>query len=94
MNFRCKKCKDEFDCEIGKTAFPNNIDEKLSFEKEIVCPNCGIIKVDEAELTEIGQSDASALYLNEDNEMTMPKFVKSNNKFNMSRIVFFVSSPL
>ena len=53
INFKCNKCKDEFDCEIGKVTFPDNVDEKLNFEKEIICPNCGVIKVGDAELQRI-----------------------------------------
>lgn len=55
INFDCKKCRQEFDCDVGKIA----IDEKSMrpiFEKDIVCPRCGKRTIDEVLLTELGQS--------------------------------------
>ena len=34
INFKCKKCENEFDCDIGEIIFPKNIDEKL--EKDML----------------------------------------------------------
>lgn len=62
INFKCKKCKSEFDCEVGKITFPDNIDEKLIFEKNVICPKCNIITIDETELTELGQTQVSEIY--------------------------------
>ena len=55
INFECKKCNQEFDCELGKIG----IDEssmRPTFEKDIVCPRCGILTMDDVFLTELGQS--------------------------------------
>jgi rubredoxin len=55
INFDCKKCKQEFDCEMGKIG----IDEsgmRPTFEKDIVCPKCGVLSMDDVLLTELGQS--------------------------------------
>ena len=35
------------------------------FEKDIVCPRCGIITMDEAELTELGQTQLGAVFMAE-----------------------------
>ncbi len=55
INFECKKCNQVFDCEVGNV----NIDEKTMrpvFENDIECPTCGIRKIDDVLLTELGQS--------------------------------------
>ena len=51
INFRCKKCGKNFDFEVGKIAFG----EKLGFENKIKCEDCGVLTLDEVELTELGQ---------------------------------------
>jgi len=84
INFKCKKCETEFDCEIGKVTFPDNINEKLNFEKKIICPKCNIITVDEAELTEMGQTDATILHFNNDHKDETVKPIKSEDKLNIS----------
>lgn len=55
INFECKKCKIEFNSDVGKIE----IDEKILrpiFEKDIVCPVCGKLGMDDVFLTELGQS--------------------------------------
>jgi hypothetical protein len=55
INFECRKCRKEFDCEVGKIG----IDKKTlrpDFEKPVVCPKCGRRTIDEVFLTELGQS--------------------------------------
>lgn len=65
INFKCKKCREEFDFEVGKIAFGM----RLGFEKEIICPNCGKLRTDEQncelELTEWGQTQVAELYFAE-----------------------------
>ncbi|MCK5036161.1 MAG: hypothetical protein KAS73_09740 [Candidatus Sabulitectum sp.] len=59
INFECKKCKNEFDCEMGTIG----IYEKTwrpDFEKPIICPECGERTMDEVFLTEIGQGQMTA----------------------------------
>ena len=55
INFECQKCGILFDGDIGTVTFPENSD-KPDFEKEIICPQCGNLSIDEVMLTEIGQS--------------------------------------
>ena len=55
INFECKKCHREFDCEVGGIG----VDETAmmpEFEKPIVCPMCGVLAMDEVFLTELGQT--------------------------------------
>jgi len=55
INFDCKKCGQTFDCEMGQIG----IDEasmRPTFEKDIVCPKCGVLTIDDVLLTELGQS--------------------------------------
>jgi len=61
LNFKCKKCKRYFDCNIGKISFPPK-EERPSFEKNIICPECGIRTMDEVELTELGQTQLGEIY--------------------------------
>jgi len=55
INFKCQKCRKEFNCDIGKIGI-NNETLRPDFEKPIVCPHCGKRTLDEVWLTEIGQS--------------------------------------
>ena len=64
LNFLCKKCKREFDCAVGKISFPIE-ENRPRFEKEIACPRCGIITMDEVELTELGQTQLGAVFFAE-----------------------------
>jgi transcription elongation factor Elf1 len=55
INFECKGCHQEFDCDVGDIG----IDVKTlrpDFEKPIICPRCGQRTIDELLLTELGQS--------------------------------------
>ena len=55
INFKCKKCKRIFDCEIGEITINENTMRPV-FEKEIKCPSCGKKIIDDVLLTELGQS--------------------------------------
>ena len=55
INFECKGCKQEFDCEMGKIGI-NERTWRPDFEKPIICPQCGERTMDEVVLTELGQS--------------------------------------
>jgi rubredoxin len=55
INFKCKKCKKEFDCEMGKIGI-NTSTMRPEFEKDIICPRCGKLRIKDVLLTEIGQS--------------------------------------
>jgi len=55
INFHCRKCRQEFDCEMGKIGV-NPKSMRPDFEKPIMCPRCGERTMDEVLLTELGQS--------------------------------------
>ena len=63
INFKCKKCRKEFDCDVGKIGV-NEETMRPNFEKPIVCPRCGNRTIDEVLLTELGQSQMTGATLN------------------------------
>jgi hypothetical protein len=54
INFGCRKCRKEFDCDVGKIGI-NKKTMRPDFEKPILCPQCGKRTMDEVFLTELGQ---------------------------------------
>ena len=62
INFECQKCGTLFNSDIGTVTFPENFNRPV-FEKEIICPKCGILLIDEVLLTEIGQSQLTEMTL-------------------------------
>ena len=62
INFKCKKCRKVFDFDVGKVSF-QLVDDRPQFENEINCPHCGPLTLDEVELTEIGQTELTEIYL-------------------------------
>ena len=64
INFKCLKCKETFDCDVGRIAFllpaPN---ARPKFERDIQCGNCGLLTIDDVELTEWGQTQLTELFL-------------------------------
>lgn len=62
INFKCKKCRKVFDFDVGKISF-KLVDDRPQFENEINCPHCGPLTLDEVELTEIGQTELTEIYL-------------------------------
>lgn len=63
LNFRCKKCNGIFDSNVGVITFPKKSGQRPIFEKEIVCPKCGVIAIDRVLLTEIGQTQLTEAHL-------------------------------
>ncbi len=55
INFQCKKCRKELDCELGRIGI-NEQTMRPDFEKSITCPLCGKRTMDDVLLTELGQS--------------------------------------
>jgi DNA-directed RNA polymerase subunit RPC12/RpoP len=64
LDFLCTKCRKEFDCDVGKVSFPTE-EDRPRFEKDIVCPKCGILTMDEVELTELGQTQLGEIFMAE-----------------------------
>jgi len=61
-SFKYKKCKRVFDFDVGKISF-ELVDERPQFENEIGCPHCEPLTLNEVELTEIGQTELTEIYL-------------------------------
>ncbi len=55
INYECKKCHKEFDCEMGQIGI-NEVTMRPDFERPIVCPRCGERTMEDVLLTELGQS--------------------------------------
>lgn len=55
INFKCKKCQKTFDCDVGRIDVDENTWRPI-FEKNIECPRCGPLAMDQVLLTELGQS--------------------------------------
>ncbi len=66
LNFDCKKCKNTFDSEVGEISFSPE-DMRPQFEKDIICPKCGTLTIDDVLLTELGQSQLTEVHLNSSN---------------------------
>ena len=68
INFYCKSCKSDFDCNVGKVDFPIEKDMP-EYERAVICSSCKAEYVsnkdkfsDKFELTELGQSQMTALF--------------------------------
>ncbi len=61
LNFKCRKCKGIFDNDVGTITFPTEPGQRPEFENDIMCPNCGVITIEEVLLTEIGQTQLTAI---------------------------------
>ena len=65
------KCGEEFDFDVGRIVFamttPNM---RPKFEKEIKCKKCGVLSLDDVELTELGQGQLTELFL-KDQKITL-----------------------
>jgi hypothetical protein len=67
INFECRKCGVPFDCDVGTITLPESSD-KPHFGKEIICPKCGQLSIDEVFLTELGESQLTEATLDFDAE--------------------------
>ena len=61
LNFLCTKCRNEFDSDVGEISFPLE-ENRPRFEKDIVCPRCGILTMDEVELMELGPTQLGSVF--------------------------------
>ncbi len=80
INFECKKCKEIFDCDIGKFIRSKKTSE-LIYENQIICPKCGILETNQYGLTKLGTSqsiDARMQAYLKESEMS-PENIKSDN---------------
>ena len=64
INFECKKCHKEFNCDVGKILLPDDSMYPV-FEKDIVCPICGKLTMNDVFLTELGQSQMTEVTFNQ-----------------------------
>jgi hypothetical protein len=55
INFECKKCRREFDCDVGMIGIDDS-GIRPTFEKDSVCLRCGKLTMEDVFLTELGQS--------------------------------------
>lgn len=63
IEFKCKRCKRIFSYDVGRIAFPSMAPgSRPQFEKNILCNGCGVLTMDEVELTEWGQTQLSELH--------------------------------
>ena len=64
LHFECKKCRNHFDGDVGRITFPADIDKgkRPEFENEVICPKCGVLTLDDVELTECGQTQLTEIY--------------------------------
>ena len=63
INFECMKCRQLFDCDVGRITFPPPIQGmRPKFENDLECGQCGTLTMDEVELTELGQTQMTELF--------------------------------
>lgn len=55
INFKCKKCEEIFDCNVGEVVIDSKSMDAV-FEFGIYCPQCGKVTMDDVVLTELGQT--------------------------------------
>ncbi len=63
INFECKKCKQEFDCDVGNISISRKTMRPV-FESKVICPRCGERTIDDVYLTEVGQGQMTEATLN------------------------------
>lgn len=63
INFKCKKCRQIFDYDVGKITFSLKVDSRPKFKNNVKCPNCGVLTLDDLELTELGQTQLTDFFL-------------------------------
>lgn len=51
-----------FNCDVGDITFPQN-ENHPRFEKNIICPRCGVRSMNDIELTELGQTQLSEVFM-------------------------------
>jgi hypothetical protein len=53
-----------FNGDIGRITFPEDLcsGQRPAFEKDVVCEKCGVLTLDEVELTELGQTQLTEIH--------------------------------
>lgn len=67
IEFKCKKCSSIFTCESGNTGISEE-SFRPEIEKEIICPECGKLSIDDVLLTEKVQSQLTELCFEDDDD--------------------------
>ena len=69
IEFKCKKCSNIFTCDIGEATISEE-SFRPEFEKEIICPKCGKLSIDDVLLTEKGQGQLTeATFIFDDDDL-------------------------
>ena len=69
IEFKCKKCSNIFTCDIGEATISEE-SFRPEFEKDITCPNCGKLSINDILLTEKGQGQLTEATFNfEDDDL-------------------------
>ena len=65
LSIECKKCKSEFDANVGAISFDDSdVGPKPSFEKNPECNKCGELTINDIYLTEMGQGQLTEIWMN------------------------------
>lgn len=67
INLQCKKCKRIFCHDVGSVSFPPDVykGKRPNFEKDIHCKGRDILTLNEVELTGLGQTQLTEIWLTE-----------------------------
>ena len=65
INLICLKCNKNFNADVGAVSFRfTRTNNRPTFEKELLCPHCGKLTMDDVYLTETGQAQLTKLFMN------------------------------
>jgi len=62
LNFDCIACNTNFTADVGAVSF-SFFTKRPKFEKDIICPRCGVRTIDEVLLTEEGQGQLTEIFM-------------------------------
>lgn len=81
IDFECMKCGQLFDCDVGKITFPPAIHGmRPKFENDLECGQCGILTMDDVELTKLGQTQMTDLFFKSEGLTKGGRKKKKNKK--------------
>ena len=67
LNLVCLKCNKNFNANVGDVTFKFSFwkkNNRPTFEKDLQCPHCGKLTMDDVYLTETGQAQLTKLFMN------------------------------